>query len=104
MTTPENDAETITAKLPRKKHPAEDFLRETRAERDMLSGNKTPCTIGGRFIGFNTPITTLTIEIPVATLKWLEDYSAPRRDTPESVVFNILMNAIEEIQKSEKGT
>ncbi len=88
---------------PSNKHPAEDFYLAHREE--LASPSETmPTLLYGRIVGPpDTPITTLTIQIPVHTLKWLEDYTAQQRTLPETFAFNCLMNIIDEVEKSAKN-
>ena len=97
-------AKNIQAQLQGKaaEHPAAAFYHAHREE--MASASKTmPTLLHGRIVGPpDSPITTLTIQIPVHMLKWLEDYTARQRTLPETFAFNCLMHVIDEVKKAEK--
>jgi hypothetical protein len=66
---------------------------------------KMPTVLYGRIVGPpGTPITTLTLQLPLPVLNWLEDYAARLKSDAEAVSFHLLMWAIEEAKKKAAGS
>lgn len=86
-----------------KEHPAEDYLREAREKRaGEFREGALPMMHYGQLFPRGTALIPLKIELPAPVLQELERWAQERRDTVETLVFNIVMGQLRRHREEEQ--